>query len=155
MNKHIIFQVAAIALLTVNCSSGQTGAGTAKQQSEGYISQLTEAGFKKEVFDYDAVRDWKFEGDKPVVIDFYADWCPPCKQLSPLVDEAAKEYSGKIKFYKVNSDKEGRLLQKLGLSGLPTLLYIPVNGKPQITVGFIPKEKLEKEIKEILLSNKQ
>jgi thioredoxin len=86
-----------------------------------------------------------------VIIDFNASWCPPCRQLSPIVEEIAKEYSGKIVVYKVDTDKEQQLAQSMGVTGLPTLLFIPVKGKPQLSVGFIPKETLVKAINEVLL----
>ena len=107
--------------------------------------------FKKAIYNYDDNKEWKYEGSMPVIIDFYADWCPPCRQLSPLVEEIAKEYQGKIAVYKINTDKERGLAQSLGISSLPTLLYIPAKGKPQVTLGFIPKETIVKTIKEVLL----
>ena len=90
-------------------------------------------------------------GDSPVIIDFYADWCPPCRQLSPLVEEVAKEYQGKIAVYKVNTDKEKVLAQSLGITSLPTLLYIPSEGMPQASMGYVPKDTIIKTIKEVLL----
>jgi len=88
-----------------------------------------------------------------VIIDFYADWCPPCRQLSPLVEELAKEYEGKIVVYKVNTDKEKILAQNLGIESLPTLLFIPAKGTPQVTLGYIPRENIVKTINEILIKN--
>ena len=115
------------------------------------VVQLTNETFKKMVFNYDKSSEWKFEGNKPAIIDFYADWCPPCRQLSPLVEEIAKEYAGKIDVYKVDTDKETTLAQALGITNLPTLLFIPAKGKPQITMGALPKDSLIKAINEILL----
>jgi len=102
------------------------------------------------IFNYEAGSEWKYAGKRPAIIDFYADWCAPCRQLSPLVEEIAKEYSGKIDVYKVDTDKENVLSQKLGITGLPTLVFIPVEGKPQITMGALPKETLVKAINDIL-----
>jgi len=116
------------------------------------VMQLTNETFKKMVYNYDLNKAWKYEGSKPAIIDFYADWCPPCRQLSPLVEEIAKEYEGKIVVYKVNTDKEKGLAQSLGISSLPTLLYIPAKGKPQITLGAVPRETIVKAINEILLT---
>jgi len=84
------------------------------------------------------------------LVDFYADWCPPCRQLSPLVEEIAKEYSGKIDVYKVDTDKEQLLAQALGITSLPTLLFIPAEGPPQGTMGALPRESLIGAINEIL-----
>jgi thioredoxin len=115
------------------------------------IVYLTNETFKQMVYNYDKNKEWKYEGTKPAIIDFYASWCPPCKQLSPLVEEIAQEYSGKIVVYKVDTDKEKILAQHLGISGLPTLLFIPAKGKPQASMGFIPKEAIVRTINNILL----
>jgi thioredoxin len=103
------------------------------------------------VFNYEVNKEWKYEGSKPAIIDFYADWCGPCRQLSPVVEEIAKEYAGKIVVYKVDTDKEKILSQSLGITGLPTLLFIPAQGSPQMSMGAIPKEGLIKAINEVLL----
>jgi thioredoxin len=119
--------------------------------NETTVINLTEADFRRLVYDYEKNNQWKYEGSKPAIIDFYADWCPPCRQLSPEVEKLAKEYSGKIVVYKVNTDKEQKLSQKIGITALPTLLFIPVNGKPQVTMGALPRASLEKAIHDILL----
>lgn len=116
------------------------------------VVALTGESFRKLVFNYETNKEWKYEGDKPAIVDFYADWCPPCRQLSPLVEEIAKEYNGKIVVYKVNTDKEKDLAQSIGISNLPTLLYIPAIGNPEVTIGYIPKEAIIKKISEALLT---
>jgi thioredoxin len=118
--------------------------------SETTVIKLNEADFKKLIYDYDKNKQWKYEGSKPAIIDFYADWCGPCRQLSPEVERLAKEYSGKIVVYKVDTDKEQKLAQKVGITALPTLLFIPVNGKPQVTLGVLPRASLEKAVNDIL-----
>jgi thioredoxin 1 len=141
-----------ITLIFYNCSSGKSDDKIPGSVNDPAVIQLSGEMFKKLIFNYELNKEWKFEGNKPVMIDFYADWCPPCRQLSPLVEEIAKEYYGKIVVYKVNSDKEKSLVQSLGIANLPTLLYIPVRGKPKVTLGAIPKEKIVKTIKEVLIN---
>jgi thioredoxin 1 len=153
MKRVIYITAAIIALLSINCSAGNPVDKNAKSAGNDKVSQLTEKAFKELIYNYDVNKSWKYEGSKPVIIDFYADWCPPCRQLSPLVEEIASEYEGKIVVYKVNSDNERGLVQKLGIESLPTLLYIPAEGKPQVTLGYIPKEYIVKTINEILLKN--
>ncbi len=115
------------------------------------VKPLTNETFKQKVFNYDVSKEWKYEGNLPAIIDFYADWCGPCRTLSPKVEEIAKEYEGKIVVYKVNTDAEPRLSQSMGIQSLPTLLFIPVKGQPRITMGALPKESLVKVINEVLL----
>lgn len=119
-------------------------------QKDINIVHLTDDSFKQLVFNYEKDKEWKYQGNKPAIIDFYADWCAPCRQLSPLVEDLAKQYSGKIVVYKVDTEKEGKLTQVLGIQALPTLLFIPMEGKPQVTMGALPKESLEQAVNEVL-----
>lgn len=151
MKKNIFLSVVIFSLFFVNCKSESPAVANGKSASGSEVVQLTNETFKKIVFNYDLNKEWKYEGSKPAIIDFYADWCGPCRQLSPLVDEIAKEYAGKIVVYKVDTEKEKILAQRLGITGLPTLLFIPANGKPQMSMGAIPKEMLVKAVNEVLL----
>ena len=151
--KRTIFFTALITLMGISaCNSGNQKNNINGASTSNVVSQLTNETFKKLVFNYDLNKEWKYEGNKPVIIDFYADWCPPCRQLSPLVEEIAKEYDGKIVVYRVDTDKEKLLAQSLGITNLPTLLYIPAKGQPQVTLGYIPKETIVKKINEFLLT---
>ncbi|MBK9389515.1 MAG: thioredoxin fold domain-containing protein [Bacteroidetes bacterium] len=138
-------------MIFVNCKSENPASATSKGNGESSVVMLTNDSFKKLVFNYELNKEWKYEGDMPAIIDFYADWCAPCRQLSPLVDEIAREYKGKIVVYKVDTEKEKALSQSIGITGLPTLLFIPAKGKPSISMGALPKESLVKAINEILL----
>ena len=151
MKRKILLSLIISSIFFVTCKSENgTSSGTDKNSGNPVI-QLTTAAFKKEIFNYEANKSWKYEGSKPAIIDFYADWCGPCRQLSPMVEQVAKEYAGKIIVYKVNTDQEAILAQNLGIQGLPTLLFIPAQGSPQVTTGLIPKESLIKAINEVLL----
>jgi thioredoxin 1 len=151
MKKYFFLLLIIFPLIFNECKAENQTSSLKTNTTGNTVVKLTNETFKKMVFNYDINKEWKFEGNKPAIIDFYADWCPPCRQLSPLVEEIAKEYSGKIDVYKVDTDKETTLAQALGIANLPTLLFIPAKGKPQITMGAIPKDSLVKAIYEILL----
>jgi thioredoxin len=106
--------------------------------------------FKERVFNYENEKDWKFAGDLPAIIDFYADWCGPCKMVSPVLDQLSKEYEGKLRVYKVNTDEEQELSAVFGIQSIPTILFVPMNGQPQAAQGALPKAMLEKAIKDVL-----
>ena len=114
------------------------------------MQNLTTDTFKIKVFDFDLNKDWKFAGDKPCIVDFYADWCGPCKMLAPVLAELAEKYAGKLDIYKVNTEEEQQLASLFGIQSIPTMLLIPVAGKPQVAQGALPKESLEKAIAEVL-----
>ncbi len=110
------------------------------------VEELTLEVFKEKIFDFENESDWKYKGDKPVIIDFYAEWCGPCKMLAPVLDELAKEYEGKVDIYKVNVDEQRELTQEFGVMSMPSLLFIPLKGKPQMVRGAIPKGEFERII---------
>lgn len=111
---------------------------------------LTKETFISKVFNYEANREWKFAGDKPCIIDFYADWCGPCKMVSPILEELAKEYGDKLDIYKVDTEKEIELASVFGIRSIPSLLFVPKSGPPQMAMGALPKETFEKAFKEVL-----
>lgn len=112
--------------------------------------RIDTAQFKEKVFNYENNQDWKFAGDLPAIIDFYADWCGPCKMVSPVLDQLSKEYEGKLRVYKVNTDEEQELSAVFGIQSIPTILFVPMSGQPQAAQGALPKAALEKAIKDVL-----
>lgn len=108
--------------------------------------------FLSKVYNYEANPEtWKFEGDKPAIVDFYATWCGPCKALGPVLEELAEEYGGKLDIYKVDVDKEQELSSVFGIRSVPTLLFIPRSGEPSMSSGAPSKPQLKKIIDEHLL----
>lgn len=113
---------------------------------------LTKEGFLQKIADYENnPKEWKYLGDKPALIDFYAPWCGPCKMLSPILDELAREYEGKIDIYKVNVDEQEELSTVFGIRSVPTLVFVPMKGDPQRAAGALPKQQLVQIFEEILL----
>lgn len=151
MKKYIPILTILLTLVFSECKADNPADPGTKSTADNNVIQLSDDGFKKMIFNYEVNKEWKFEGSKPAIIDFYADWCAPCRQLSPIVEEIAKEFKDKINVYKVDTEKEKLLAQKLGITGLPTLLFIPAKGNPQVTMGALPKEDLLNAINEILL----
>lgn len=123
----------------------------AKEKPTTRVVYITKADFLKKVYDFEKNPDeWKYLGSQPAIVDFYADWCGPCRQLSPVLDELAKEYSGKLTIYKVNVDNERGLATFFGIRSIPTLLFIPMKGKPQRSLGALSKTELKGIIKDVL-----
>jgi thioredoxin len=102
------------------------------------------------VFNYETSKDWKFEGELPCIIDFYADWCAPCKMVEPILEELAVEYAGKLNVYKVDTEAQGELAGLFGIQSIPSLLFVPKEGMPQMAMGALPKETFKKAFKEVL-----
>ncbi len=123
------------------------------EQIINQVVHLTTKDFKEKVFNYEANKEWKYEGSLPAIVDFYADWCGPCKMVAPLLEELAKEYSGKIMVYKVDTENEQELASVFGIQSIPTLLFIPKSGQPQAAMGALPRKTFEQVIKDILLKN--
>jgi len=111
---------------------------------------LTKETFLNKIFNYEKNKEWKFEGDKPCIIDFYADWCAPCKIVEPILDELATDYEGKLDFYKINTEEQQELAAAFGIRSIPSLLFIPLEGQPQMAMGAIPKETFIKAFKDVL-----
>lgn len=126
-----------------------------KTKKENTMEHLTKATFQEKVFNYEVNKEWKYEGDLPCLIDFYADWCGPCKMVAPVLEELSKEYEGKIHIYKVDTEAEQELAAAFGIRSIPSLLFCPKEGQPQMAMGALPKATLEKAIKEVLLAENE
>ena len=114
------------------------------------LEHLTKETFLEKVFDYQKNTDWKFAGDKPCLIDFYADWCQPCKMVAPILEELAETYKEKMNIYKVDTEDQQELASVFGIQSIPSLLFIPMEGQPQMALGALPKETFLKAFKDVL-----
>ena len=124
-------------------------------KSEGTVVYLTEESFRKLVWNYNTnSEDWVYEGELPAVIDFYADWCGPCKRVAPIMDKLAKDYHGKVIIYKVDTDANRELSSVFGIRSIPSVLFIPKNGKPAMQPGAMQEEQYKQIIEEFVLGNK-
>ncbi len=116
--------------------------------------KLSTQDFKDKVFDYTKSKDWSFSGDMPAIIDFYADWCGPCKMVAPILEELSDEYAGKINIYKVDTEKEQELSSVFGIRSIPSILFIPKDGQPMMQPGALSKDSLVQVIENELLKEK-
>ena len=115
---------------------------------------LTKATFLKKVFNFEENKEWKFEGKRPVLIDFYADWCGPCKALAPVLDQLSEEYEGKIDIYKIDTEAEQELAAAFAIRSIPSMLFCPADGQPQMANGALPKAEIERIISDVLKVDK-
>ena len=115
------------------------------------MEHLTKQTFFEKVFNYEQNKEWKFEGKLPCIIDFYADWCQPCKIVAPILEELAEELKGKINIYKINTEQETELAAAFGIRSIPSMLFCPLEGQPQMAVGALPKDTLIQAINDVLL----
>lgn len=155
----LVAMVAGIVIVLASC--GNAGARTEKntdsqvksaQTKTAGVQELNAASFNAKVYDMTA-EELKYLGDKPAIVDFTATWCGPCQRISPILEELAKEYDGKIVIYKVDIDKNRDLATAFNISSIPAIMYIPLNGEPVMTVGARDKGKFKTEIETVLLGN--
>lgn len=155
INKLAMVLMAILLSITACVGSGPKKTVKVKENNNMKVIHLTKEEFLKKVSNYEATpNQWKYEGDVPCIVDFYATWCGPCKMLSPIMDSLATEYDGKLIIYKVDVDQEEDLAQAFGVSSIPTLLWVPQKGDPFYTRGAMLKGDLNKIIKEKLLLEK-
>lgn len=156
--KQIILSLLLIAGVTITACT-QTGSKTdpvatssSATTEAGKVIQMDKAMFLEKVFDFEKNPDtWVYRGDKPAIIDFYADWCGPCKKVAPIMSELAEKYKDDIVIYKINTDQQKELAGMFQIRSIPSILYIPVEGQPTMTMGALPKAEFEKMVNEILL----
>lgn len=114
------------------------------------LEHLTKETFKEKVFNFEQNKDWKYEGSKPCLIDFYANWCGPCKMVAPILEELQQEYGDSLHIYKVDTEDQRELASMFGIQSIPSLLFVPVEGQPQMAMGALPKATFEQAISEVL-----
>ncbi|WP_290540562.1 thioredoxin [Alistipes sp.] len=147
--RQLLFTVLALLAFATG-SQAQTNNKNTKNMK---TTTLTKADFLKKVADYEkSPQEWKYLGDKPALVDFYAPWCGPCKALAPVLEELAAEYGDQIHIYKINTEEEQELAAAFGIRSIPTLLFIPMEGKPQMSQGALPKASLKEAIDKVMLS---
>lgn len=149
-----VLTIVALAMVSVIAFAVNDGAKVDQNEKEvenGEVIAMNKDMFIKDVFDYQMSKEWKYKGDKPAIIDLYADWCGPCRLTAPIMKALAKEYAGKIVIYKVNVDKEAELSALFKASSIPLFVFIPMNGEPQLFRGAADKATYKKAIDEFLL----
>jgi len=114
------------------------------------IEHLTKETFLNKIFNYEKNKEWKYEGERPCIIDFYADWCGPCKIVAPVLEELAKDFDGKINVFKVDTEEQQELASVFGIRSIPSFLFVPSEGQPQMAMGALPKETFVKALKDVL-----
>jgi len=150
--KKISLVIAAICLMFSVNTYAQTKQAQESTENAVEIAHLTKETFQQLVWDYaNSPNTWLYKGDKPCIIDFYANWCGPCRQLAPKLTELAEAYKGKITIYKINIDQEKELAALFGVKSIPAILFIPQTGQAQMALGNLPKETLEEAIKTVLI----
>lgn len=155
--KRIIYAVLLVSFVFVSCNTQAKETKEAKLTDKKEVVvktiKLTKADFLAKVANYETnSEEWKYLGDKPAVIDFYADWCGPCKAIAPVLEELAAEYDGEIYIYKIDTEKEQELAAAFGIRSIPSLLFVPMSGDPQMAQGALPKATLKEAIDTVLLN---
>ncbi len=166
--KYLILSVLMLpALQLMSCDSSGMKINSNSEVSEvvatedgkgedGKVIYLTKELFLEKVMNYEKNQsEWVYEGDKPCIIDFYADWCGPCKKIAPIMDELAKEYKGDVYIYKIDTDKERELSSVFGIRSIPAVLFVPMKGKPKMSQGALPKNAFVNEINTFLLNKEE
>jgi len=149
------FILSAVMVIVSCCrnSGGDNQQNTNNKEKKMQTIHLTKSEFLAKVADYEtSPNEWKYLGDRPAVIDFYASWCGPCKMIAPILEELAAEYGDSIYIYKIDTEKEQELSAAFGIRSIPTLLFVPMEGAPQLAQGAMPKNALKEAIDKVLLN---
>lgn len=154
--RKFMYVILALGIVAVACGSGSDKKTNDNQtppvnkvDQGGKVEYLNTQNFVNTIFDFRNESDWNYKGDKPAIIDFYADWCGPCKRVSPIMEELALEYKGEINIYKVNTDYEQELASAFGIQSIPSIMFIPMEGQPHMYVGAFPKDEYIRIINEV------
>ncbi|MBO4805001.1 MAG: thioredoxin fold domain-containing protein [Paludibacteraceae bacterium] len=139
-----------VGSFSFSLSAKNEGAKASSKYPAGKVMEINKDEFVKRVFDFEHDQEWKYKGDKPCILDFYASWCGPCKKLSPHLDEVAAEYKDKIYIYKINVDVDRDLAAAFGASSIPLVIFIPKEGTPAAARGYLPKEEVENAVETVL-----
>ena len=153
IKKAAFVSILLFSFLLDSCNTigGNGGENKEKAFREGMVNQMSAGMFRKLIWDYKKdPKEFVYKGDLPCMIDFYADWCRPCRMVSPIMDDFANEYKGKIKIFRVNTDEEQELSRLFHISSIPVVLFVPKEGKPQMSVGALPKESYRQAIGDLL-----
>lgn len=156
--KRICVVLLVCGVLFSSCSSQSDKQRVTNQETESKMKPivLNKAEFLTKVMDYEKnPEEWKYLGDKPAIIDFYADWCGPCKMIAPILEELAEEYKDEIYIYKINTEHEQELAAMFNIRSIPALLFIPMEGQPQMAHGAMPKTSFRSAIDSVLLGKKK
>ena len=149
------FILSAVMVIVSCCrnSGGDNQQNTNNKEKKMQTIHLTKSEFLVKVADYEtSPNEWKYLGDRPAIIDFYASWCGPCKMIAPILEELAAEYGDSIYIYKIDTEKEQELSAAFGIRSIPTLLFVPMEGAPQMAQGAMPKNALKEAIDKVLLN---
>ena len=148
----IVFALFIMVFSSCNSVDGSKNVNATTEIKGGVVNQINTEMFKNLIYNYQKnPNEWAYEGNFPCIIDFYADWCRPCKMVAPIMEELATKYKGKIVFYKVNTDQERELAQTFNIQSIPALLYVPIDGKPQMAVGLFGREEYIRQIESLLI----
>ena len=154
MKKQILIAMFAVCMALTACAQPKQESQPTpnqEQQTAGKVNVMTQAQFKEQIYDLDSKEAPTLKSELPVVVDFNATWCGPCRRLAPILEELAKKYEGKIQFYSIDVDQNKELAQKLQIQSIPMLLMCPTKGNPQTIVGLVPQEDLVKAFDQVLL----